>query len=247
MPRTYLWLLLAAAVPRLVSAQDLTERIGKVSSGTVRMNFAARAGVCGNGENNISTQGENEEWRSGCDSGPVRVALRVENHKVHGIRTYVGGSWRQSPVALDLGTVRPQAAAGYLLGLATEPREIEGDPVLPATLADSVTTWPSLLRLARDQQAPLARRKAAVFWLSQAAEAAAGQGLDSVANDEHSEREIRKEAVFALSQRTADESVPRLIHIVKTNRDPEVRKAAIFWLGQSEDPRALELFEEILQ
>jgi hypothetical protein len=29
--------------------------------------------------------------------------------------------------------------------------------------------------------------------------------------------------------------------------DPELRKTALFWLGQSEDPRALGLFEEILR
>jgi hypothetical protein len=211
------------------------------------MNFAARPGVCGNGENNISTHQENDEWQSGCDSGPVRVALTVEDHELRGIRTYVGGSWRKSSTALDLGGVRPQEAASYLLSLAAEQGEIDGDPLLPATLADSTTVWPSLLRLARDQRLPLARRRAAIFWLSQAAEAAAGLALDSVANDEHGDRDVRKQAVFALSQRTPDESVPRLIHIAKTNRDPEVRKAALFWLGQSADPRALELFEEILQ
>ena len=28
--------------------------------------------------------------------------------------------------------------------------------------------------------------------------------------------------------------------------DPEIRRKALFWLGQSEDPRALALFEELL-
>jgi hypothetical protein len=35
--------------------------------------------------------------------------------------------------------------------------------------------------------------------------------------------------------------------VVKTNPDPELRKAALFWLGQTDDPRALELFEQLLQ
>jgi HEAT repeat protein len=52
--------------------------------------------------------------------------------------------------------------------------------------------------------------------------------------------------VFALSQEPRDEGVPALIRIVKSNRSPGVRKKALFWLGQSEDPRALALFEEIL-
>jgi hypothetical protein len=29
--------------------------------------------------------------------------------------------------------------------------------------------------------------------------------------------------------------------------DPELRRTALFWLGQSNDPRAIDLFEEILR
>ncbi|HEY4647708.1 MAG TPA: HEAT repeat domain-containing protein, partial [Gemmatimonadales bacterium] len=76
---------------------------------------------------------------------------------------------------------------------------------------------------------------------------AAGLALDSVVGDPTGDREVRKEAVFALSQRNPAEGVPRLIHIVKANPDPELRKSALFWLGQSDDPRALDLFEEILR
>jgi HEAT repeat protein len=90
-------------------------------------------------------------------------------------------------------------------------------------------------------------RRSAVFWLSQAAGAAAGRSLDSIANAPEGERELRKQAVFALSQRSTEEAVPALIRIAKKNPDPEIRRTALFWLGQSEDPRALALFEEILR
>jgi hypothetical protein len=43
-----------------------------------------------------------------------------------------------------------------------------------------------------------------------------------------------------------DEGVPKLIEVAKTNRNREVRKQAMFWLGQSNDPRALEFFEQVL-
>ena len=56
----------------------------------------------------------------------------------------------------------------------------------------------------------------------------------------------RDQAVFALSQRPNKEGVPALIRIVRTNRDPEIRKKALFWLAQSQDPRALDLIEELL-
>jgi hypothetical protein len=40
--------------------------------------------------------------------------------------------------------------------------------------------------------------------------------------------------------------VPLLIQTARTNKNPVVRKQAMFWLGQSKDPRALAFFEEIL-
>jgi len=64
--------------------------------------------------------------------------------------------------------------------------------------------------------------------------------------DDKEDREVREQAVFALSQLPDDQGVPALIHAAKTSKDPEVRKKAIFWLGQSDDPRALSLFEELL-
>jgi HEAT repeat protein len=58
---------------------------------------------------------------------------------------------------------------------------------------------------------------------------------------------VKKKAVFALSQLPKDESVPQLIHVADTNRNPVVRKEAIFWLGQSQDSRALAYLEEVLK
>ena len=57
---------------------------------------------------------------------------------------------------------------------------------------------------------------------------------------------VKKRAVFALSQLPKDEGVPKLIEIAKNQRNPEVRKQAFFWLGQSKDPRALAFFEQVL-
>jgi HEAT repeat protein len=103
-----------------------------------------------------------------------------------------------------------------------------------------------LVRLARDRQVPGQTRRSAVFWVSQAAEAAATRGLDALVGEDTIDREVREQAVFALSQRPREEGVPVLIRIAQSHRDPEIRKKAIFWLGQSNDPRALALFEQLL-
>ena len=59
--------------------------------------------------------------------------------------------------------------------------------------------------------------------------------------------EVKKKAVFALSQIPNGEGVPDLIQVAQENKSREVRKQAMFWLGQSRDARAVEFFAEILK
>jgi HEAT repeat protein len=58
---------------------------------------------------------------------------------------------------------------------------------------------------------------------------------------------VKRQAVFALSQLPKDEGVPLLIEIARNNRNREVRRQAMFWLGQSKDPRAVSFFEQVLK
>lgn len=223
-----------------LSAQSLEERVARAPDGEIRLSYAARPGVYGNGRNIITRDRGRDDWGSPCDSGPVRVRLTKLGGAVTRVRAYVGGAWPAGNGVTDLGTVAAGEAARYLLSLHHE------QAIFAATLADSVTVWPDLLRLARDEDLPRRARRTAVFWLGQAAEDAATRGLDELIGAEAVDREVREAAVFALSQRPRDEGVPALIRIVRTHRDPEIRRKALFWLGQSEDPRALALFEELL-
>jgi HEAT repeats len=225
----------------------LEQRLASIDSGTVHLSFAARPGVCGNGGHGFSVNDEGEGWEGECDDQPVRVSLRMRDHRVVRIRTFVGGHWTPGSPSRDWGSVRPQEAASFFLKLAEQSPDLSGDPILPATLADSVIVWPELLRIARSSKLPNERRRNAVFWLGQAAGAVVDSALDSIASDESGDREIKKQAVFALSQRSSSEAIPALIKVARTSRDPELRKSALFWLGQSEDPRAIDLFEEILR
>lgn len=253
-------LLLALALVQ----QSLERRVAAAPDGTVRFSFAARPGVYGNGRNVISWDCRNgrcrnrqvhgnfsdvdgDDWTSACDSGPVRVVLAVHAGAVTDLRTYVGGVWRPGTGVTDLGTVGAREAAAYLLALAAKDSGRAAErAILPATLADSVRIWPDLLRIARDTRISRRVRRSAVFWLGQAAGDAATRGLTDLVDDRATDRDVREQAVFALSQRPREEGVPALIRIAKENRDAELRRKAIFWLGQSDDPRALALFEELL-
>jgi len=227
--------------------QSIADRVSAVRDGQVRISFTARPGVCGNGRN-ISTHRNTDDWESWCEPGPVRVALDVRNGRIVEIDTYVGGRWRTRDRVTDLGFVPAPEAAEYLLSLAEEvdDGDVGEDAVFPATLADSAEVWPRLLTLAKDRSRPTDTRKSATFWLSQAAGDAAAEGLEEIVYQDEGDREVRESAVFALSQFRDDEGVPILMRIVRTHPDPDIKRKAIFWLGQSNDPRVIALFEELL-
>ncbi len=253
---------LGVALAASASAQTLAQRVARAPDGTVHLSYAARDGVCGNGAGVISfhcvngTCGNqrittNSDWEDDgpcpCESGPVRLALQVAGGRVMRLRTYVGGRWKASDGVTDLGMVPAVDAAHFLLDLArTGDSRSSEDAIFPATLADSVTVWPDLVGLARDNSVRGHVRNQAVFWLSQAAGEAAVKDLTDMVGDDSLDHDVREHAVFALSQEPRDVGVPALIQIARANRDPGVRKKAFFWLGQTNDPRALALFEEVL-
>jgi hypothetical protein len=242
------------------AAQNVASRVSRVREGQVRMSFAVREDYCGHGNgisrgnwrNNSITWDDRRRTRDveydiTCDYGPGRLVLEKSEGEIIAVRFYVGGRWRPNAEATDLGTVGTRDASDLLQQIAESgDGRASRDAIFPLTMVDSITVWRGLMRLARNEDRPRETRKQAVFWLGQLAEEPATAGLDDLVGEEALDSEVRKQAVFALSQRPKDEGVPALIRIVRTNRDREVRKTALFWLGQSNDPRALDLFEELL-
>jgi hypothetical protein len=233
------------AVP--VQAQSLAQR-AQVRNGEVRLSFATRPEVCGVGRS-IHVVHSTDDWEADCEHGPARVVLSWRDGALVDVDTYVAGRWRPAADGVtDLGTVSAPEAANMLLDLAGRvPGKAGDDLIFPATIADSVEVWPRLLTLARNDEVPQATRKNAVFWLGQAAGDRVASELGGLATDDNQDREIQESAVFALSQLHDGGGVPLLLDIARTHKDPQVRKNAMFWLGQSNDPRAIALFEEILR
>lgn len=248
---------LAATVP--AGAQTLEHSVSAVGDGSVHFRFASRPGVCGDGRGSIGTggntimrqyssgsdYGESREW---CVPGPVRVVLTVHGGAVERARVFVGGNDSSSD-GRDLGVVSTREATDYLLALASRAHGSVGDDaILAAVLADSVTPWPALIPIARDDSAPRHTRSSAAFWLSRAAAAAVNHRplFGDHDDDESPNDEVRGAAIFALSQQPRDEGVPALIRVARTSQQPAARDKALFWLGQSGDPRALDLFAEFL-
>ncbi|MEO7366945.1 MAG: HEAT repeat domain-containing protein, partial [Gemmatimonadaceae bacterium] len=244
-------------IPVRAKAQDIARRVATAGNGKVRFTYPARPELCGY-NNSISRGADNHmtwssnaspdvEYDHDCSKGPVRLVLYVDGGRVNKIRAYVDGEWRPATTGVtDLGALSAKDATDYLLSLATtDAGSVGRDAIMPLTFADGVVVWPRLFNLVRDENRPRSTRKQAMFWLGQAAgEQVAGRV--SFAKDDDA-TEVKKSAVFALSQRRNNEAVSSLIEVARNNRDAEVRKSALFWLGQTMDPRAIGLFEELLR
>jgi hypothetical protein len=141
--------------------------------------------------------------------------------------------------------VRPADSVDYLETHAADgSRRIGNTAVMAIALHADARATDRLIALARDNRNSHVRGTA-LFWVAQRAGDKAVGTLTLALEDP--ETDVRKKAVFALSQLPKDEGVPKLIEVARSHRDAAVRKQAMFWLGQSRDPRALAFFEQILR
>ena len=182
------------------------------------------------------------------ESSPLHVLFRMEDGRIERVRVFshdctldAGGRtihWIANVVPADsvvlLGTFLVPASSNRLADGALTALALHREPAaLERLLTTAKTGGTAHLR------------GQALFWLAQrAGEKAIGAISNAIANDP--ETDVKKRAVFALSQLPKDDGVPLLIQVARTNTNPAVRKQAMFWLGQSRDPRAVRFFEEIL-
>lgn len=247
-------LILAAPLP----AQSLADRVAAVRDGAVSFHYAARPGVCGDGEHFIRTgrssyHGSFSTHRQmePCVFGPVQVRLTVEGGAVHRVQSWVGPLRPRE--ARDLGAVPAAEAARYLMTIASRGHPgVSAKAIFPAVLADSAVVWPALLAIARDVESRSrgTRREALLFLSRFASGAVSGRPNQPFEEDEgeaSADDDLKAHAVFVLSQLRNNEGVPQLLEVARTSRSARVRSQALFWLGQSGDPRAIELFESVLR
>ena len=88
-------------------------------------------------------------------------------------------------------------------------------------------------------------RKQALFWAGQNG----GASTESFAElyDKMTDAEIKEQLIFVLSQRGRDaKALDKLMSIAKNDKDKELRSKAVFWFGQSRDPRAVKFLEDLI-
>ena len=61
------------------------------------------------------------------------------------------------------------------------------------------------------------------------------------------DREMKEQMIFVLSQRKSGPAIDKLLDIAKNEPEKELKKKAIFWLSQSDDPRAADYLQSIIE
>jgi hypothetical protein len=257
------WPALTSLAPPLASSLlaqgSVATRIEDVRTGTVRLTFAARAGVCGNGANWYRSRDNGRSgsfygmWNGGndvettCERGPVRLVVVRENGDTKSIRTYVGGKWRVDTGYTDIGNVSAVEAGSWLLHQAERgPDKSARGALQAAILADSLDAGATLLRIAKDDSRPQDVRNSAVNWLGEVVGDRVSATLDSIAY-EPGDREVRRTAIMTLGRRPPDEAIPALTRMAETLPDRELRRSAVQALAQTKDARALGWLESKLR
>ena len=201
-----------------------------------------------------------------CRPGPVRAALTVADGKVTAVKTYVGGDWaRTNDRVTDLGVVTSSDAASYFFALIPQ---IEGSGrrdksrlLLPAVLADDPAAVPRLISMARDESRAQDTRRQAIQWIGLLGDAkvvpvlvtyASGGGAaptgDDIDEDDAApgKKGLATAAMAALSTLENGAGVPALIDLARTGASG-TRASAVFWLGQSGDPRAFVALHGVIE
>ena len=174
------------------------------------------------------------------------VFVRLEASRVDRVKLFSPGCAIDADGASRWLTGVP--AAKSVRALTTLARATERKVADGALAALSMHAAPAALTtvvdIARSGPTPHTRGQA-LFWLAQRAGTQAVGAIDEALAPRSRHGGEEAGGVRARPSR-ADQGVPRLIDVARTHSNAVVRKQAMFWLGQSRDPRALAFFESVL-
>ena len=246
----------AAAVVGVPPArgQSLADRVNGAPDGRVQFNFAARSGVCGDGRTFIQTSpnsysgvfyGNSDYARAACVAGPVRVVIDRADRQPLSIQTFVGPADTTLRGVTDLGRVRAQDAADYLLSLATKVDGRAGrDALLPAVLADSANTAAALVSIAKNSALARETRRGALSYMGRSTDgmqtipSSVTDPILSIARDETDNQSVRQSALQVLGRLDHGAGIAPLMQLSQQTQSLWLAREAMQTLARSGDPRA---------
>jgi HEAT repeat protein len=102
-----------------------------------------------------------------------------------------------------------------------------------------------LVSMARDEGQSVEVRKNALFWAGEEGNVAASDLRDLYDDADHSE--LKEHVIFVLSQIDGSERAAEvLIEIAKSESNSELRDRALFWLGESDSPKAAAFLRDLI-
>jgi hypothetical protein len=247
--------LVAAAAPTAptANAQSLESRVNSAPDGRVEFSFTARPGVCGNGRSYYSTSPGNFNgsfYSDGlrndpCIPGPVRVVIDRADKLPLSVQTYVGPVDSTLRGVTELGRVRGQDAADYLLSLASKAEGRAGrDAIAPAMLADSANTVGQLMAIGRNTSLARDTRRRALDYLGRSTDgmqtipASVTEPILAIARDETDNQNVRQGALSVLGRLDHGAGIPPLIQLSQQTQSTWLAREAMQTLSNSGDPRA---------
>lgn len=145
-----------------------------------------------------------------------------------------------------LGNRRDAEASEFLKGLYTRltDRDLKEKVLFSVSNQRSTGNGAWLVGIAMNERESMDLRKQALFWAGN--QRAVSLTEVGTLYDRVSEKEMKEQIIFVLSQNRATEAVDKLMDIARRDPDRDMRSKAIFWLGQSRDPRILKFLEDLI-
>jgi HEAT repeat protein len=104
------------------------------------------------------------------------------------------------------------------------------------------TAW--LLGVARDRTQEIEPRKRALFYAGRGG--AELKDLVAMYDELSGQKEMQEQLLYVYGQRRETEATDKLLQVAKSEKNPELRKKAIYWLGQRKDPRVKQFLIDLL-
>jgi len=247
----------AAAVfapPPFRQGSDLARRVNAAPDGLVKMTYAARDGICGDGRSFIadatsaahgwdvwfsdggSMSGTMNDIATRCRRGPVRLLLVVRDHRVVDVQPFVGpSSVATERPGTELGAVATAAVSRYLLDLAARATDDDArNAILAASIADSIRIASSLASMARDRSLAPGVRESALHWLGRVApregDRDAMRVARSIAEDRDDQVEVRERAIRVIGE--DDDGAAYLRTLYGRLDEPTLRERVVRVIGE---------------
>src|SRR6185295_2565427 len=245
-----------SAVPiRLFQGSDLGRRVTSAPDGLVKMTYASRDGICGDGRSFIadspvsgrgydvwfndgmSMSGTMTDFASRCMRGPVRLLVVVRDHRVVDVQPFVGpSSVATERPGTDLGSVSVVDVSRYMLDLAAHGRDDTArNAILAASLADSVKVAAPLAAMARNKSLLPSVRESALRWVGRVAsregDRDAMRVARAIAEDRDDDLDVRERAIRVLGEDT--DGAAYLRTLFPRLQEPTLRERVVRVVGEN--------------